>query len=556
MRARMKTVAVGVTLVVALGGSVAYAATTDDFSADAFPTAREQRQAEKDLRDQQRDYARNGRTGNAIFLHPDGAGMNTWNTARAYWAGPDATLAFDLLPEQATYRGHMNDVFTGTSHGGATVHAFGYKVSGLGSFGKDGDGSASPPTDRFINSLSGFEGSVMREAANSGRPVGVINDGVVAEPGTGAFLAEVGNRNNTLEISKQMLLGRPGVTDAPVQIIMGGGEADFLPVNTPRCAADQIRLDCRVHEQVNGSGAITTGQRTDGVNLLQEAQRLGYVVIRTRAEFEALKKQVDARADYAPKVLGLFAASDTFNDVPEEVLLASGFVDPSIPVTDKRSNLILWGDKPGTPGYNPPTFAEMNALGQTILDRASRAAGKPFFLVAEPESVDNFGNNNNAIGVLNALKRTDDMIAVTRAYIQQQPRTLLLTTADSDGGGMQALAYTLGRAPATVGTAPTNPTGVAAQNVGEPLDGRYGRNSAPFLAAPDQFGAELPFAVQWSGTGDVGGGIVSRAEGVNSELLRESFSERFDNVDVYRMLHLTLFNSALPYPHGLEAPTR
>ncbi len=550
-------VAAGMVVALLAGATVAGAATpVDDFGTDAYPDNRAQQQQIRDLRAQQQDYNANGRTGNAIFLHPDGAGMNTWNTGRAYWAGPDGAFEFDALPEQATYRGHMEDVFTGTSNGGATVHAFGYKVSGPGSFGKDGDGAAVPATDRFINSLSGYTGSIAREAANSGRPVGIVNDGIVAEPGTGAFLAEVGNRSNTTEIAKQILLGRPGAKDAPVHVIMGGGESDFLPVDTARCAPDRLRLNCRVHEQVNGSGAVTTGLRTDGANLLQRAQRLGYEVVRTRAEFEDLQRRVNARADYAPKVLGLFAATDTFNDVQEEVLLANGFVDSTIPVDDKRSNLLLWGDREGTPGYNPPTFAEMNSLAITILDRVSKQADQPFFLVSEPESNDNFGNNNNAIGVLNALKRTDDMIGMTRSYIAENPRTLLLTAADSDGGGMQALSYNLGQEPATVGTTTTNSTGTPAQDVNEPVDGLYGRSSVPFRTAPDQFGTTLPFAVLWAGGPDVGGGIVSRAEGVNSELLRESFSERFDSVDVYRMLYVTLFNRALAYPEGQQAPTR
>ncbi len=57
------------------------------------------------------------------------------------------------------------------------------------------------------------------------------------------------------------------------------------------------------------------------------------------------------------------------------------------------------------------TYGVLSPPGRKILDRASRQADKPFFLVTEPESSDNFGSNNNVIGVLNALKRTDDMIA-------------------------------------------------------------------------------------------------------------------------------------------------
>jgi alkaline phosphatase len=89
-----------------------------------------------------------------------------------------------------------------------------------------------------------------------------------------------------------------------------------------------------------------------------------------------------------------------------------------------------------------------------------------------------------------------------------------------------------------------------------PLDGLYGRATPPFRALPDQFGQELPFAVSWSSGADVTGGVVSRAEGLNAELLRTSFSDRFDNIDVYRLMYLTLFDEALAYPEGERAPDR
>lgn len=498
-----------------------------------------------------------GQVGNVIFLHPDGTGLNSWGVARAYWKGPDGALAWDELPEMAAYRGHMEDVATGTSNGGATTHAFGYKVDGPGSFGKDGDGDAQPPTDRFINSLSGYPGSVMREAANNGHPVGIVNDGMIAEPGTGAFLAEVSSRDDTTGISQQILLGRPNTTDTAPQVILGGGETDFLPENTPRCAPEAITLDCRVHEVAEGDGTTTTGRRTDGQNLLRVAEQRGYTVLRTRGEFEQLRDRVAAEADFAPKVLGLFAAVDTFNDVPEEALIANGFVDPAIPAEDRRSNLILFGDKPGTPGYNPPTVADMSELATTILGRVSAGAGKPFFLVTEPESTDNLGNNNNAIGSLTAMARADDVIARTRRFIADNPNTLLITAADSDGGGIQAVGYEPSEVPAAVETGDTNPVGVDDGGAtAAPLDGLYGHNSKPFTTAADQFGRQLPFAVQWTGTADVTGGVLTRAEGLNAALLRTEFSRRFDNIDIYRITSRTLFARNLPYPDNRPAPAR
>jgi alkaline phosphatase len=39
-------------------------------------------------------------------------------------------------------------------------------------------------------------------------------------------------------------------------------------------------------------------------------------------------------------------------------------------------------------------------------------------------------------------------------------------------------------------------------------------------------------------------------------LLSDVFSERFDNIDVYRMMHATLFGRLLEYPQGQRAPER
>jgi alkaline phosphatase len=197
--------------------------------------------------------------GNVIFIHPDGSGLNHWNAARMYWEGPDGLLQWEQLPEMAVYRGHLLDRLTATSEGGATTHAFGHKVIGPDSFGEDGG--------RSILALSGFPGSIMREASHAGYPVGIVNDGDAAEPGTGAFLAEVNLRENANEIARQILKGRPGANDPEPMVVLGGGERFFLPEGTRRCT-DTIEPDCAVHiDPVDGAGPA----RTDGRNLIQEA---------------------------------------------------------------------------------------------------------------------------------------------------------------------------------------------------------------------------------------------------------------------------------------------
>jgi len=520
-------------------------------------------------------------TGNVIFFHPDGSGLNHWAAARLYFKGPDGLLNWDRLRYMAVYRGHMNNVLTGTSNGGATTHAFGYKVDGLGSFGKDGDGNLNPPTDRAIRSLSGYPGSIMREAANAGIPVGIVNDGHIAEPGTGAFLAEVGNRDNWQEITRQIIMGRPGMQDTAPWVIMGGGEADTRPKGA-------TLLHRNVNEERRQPVNSRTSLRTDDLDLEDYWNRQGsgnpsndplqgddWIVVKTRAEFERLRQALRQNPNYAPRVLGIFAYHDLFNDRNEEDLIQRGFVRPGLQPgqvgPNNQSRLVLWGDyDPAQPGYNPPTFAEMVEVAITILDRAARQQPRPenrrFFLVAEQEAVDNFGNNDNAVGVLHALKDTDDAIGIALNYLARNPNTLILTAADSDAGGLQV--FTPNRSgvtpPTTVvpagqetdkaGSVGVNPA-AGSPAVSNPLDGVEGRGTPLFLSAPDAFGKRMQFGIVWAGSPDFHGGILSRAAGLNAHTLNSLFYSRFDNIDVYRLMYATLFGRLLDYPTTL-APTR
>jgi alkaline phosphatase len=477
---------------------------------------------------------RESTTGNVIFVHPDGTGLNHWNAGRMYWKGPDGVLEWDRLPEMAVYRGHMADQLTATSNGGATTHAFGVKVRGPGSFGKDGTST--------IRALSGYDGSVMREAANAGHPVGIVNDGDVAEPGTGAFLAQVDDRYNGTEIVRQMLQGRPETDDAEPVVVLGGGERFFLPEGTPRCS-DEVRLDCAVHADPVDAGGPN---RADGRNLLEEAVQAGWLVARTRGEFETLREALAADPAYAPKVLGLFAADDIFNDVPEEQLIRLRLVDDTRASDDRRGRLVIWGDRAGTLGYDPPSAAEMTEVALTVLERHGRERGMPFLLVVEVESTDNMPNANNAVGALRALGRSDDVIAVARQFQETHPATLVLTAADSDASGLQVFAPPRLDAAGLVTGISGNPTGHPDERVLHTLDGIEGRHTPPFTAAPDATGRALPFAIAWSGAEDVAGGVLARAHGLNAPLLGTLFSARFDNTDVYRMMYLTMFGELLP----------
>ena len=245
-------------------------------------------------------------TGNVIFFHPDGTGVNHWGAARMHVVGPDGTLNWDRLPGLGVYTGHMSDRLTGTSHGGATVHAYGVKVVN-DSFGLNGT--------EEITAASGQRMSIAEEAMAAGMAVGLVQTGHIAEPGTGVFVASSESRGNTDDIARQVI-------ESGAQVILAGGERFLLPHGV--------------------EGRHGEGQRDDDLNLIDRAEELGYTIVYTRDEMMALNL---ATVD---RLLGVFAHNHTFNDQERERNLIEG-----LPT--------YW--------ETAPTIAEMTSVALEILSR-------------------------------------------------------------------------------------------------------------------------------------------------------------------------------------------
>jgi alkaline phosphatase len=421
---------------------------------------------------------------NVIFFHPDGYGPNHWNALRIYLKGPGGKLNWDRLPHTAPYTEHMKDALTASSHGGATVHAYGVKVV-RDSFGLDGH--------QEITALSGRNMSIMEEAIAAGFATAFIQTGHISEPGTAAFVASVKDRRMEEEIAKQVI-------ESGVDVILGGGERFLLPEGV--------------------TGRHGKGARKDGVNLIERAKKLGYTVVYTQDELMAVR-------DTATKLLGVFASEHTFNDRTEEDLRGRG--------------LPLY-----VPGS--PTIAEMSEAALKILSRNPKAAGKGMFIVAEEEGTDNFGNVANARGSFEAGKRADEAFGVFIEFVNNNPNTLLITAADSSAGGKHILGEDpegMKRlvAGGKVTEADIN-SGQDGKYVRAPVDGIDGANTAPFMSAAGKGGKQLPFVITWATRFDLSGGIVARAKGLNAD--KVSQLGVVDNTDIYRIMYYTLFDRWLP----------
>jgi glycerophosphoryl diester phosphodiesterase len=424
-----------------------------------------------------------------IFIHPDGTSPSHFAAGRFVSEGPDGRLNWDEMTDAGVYLGHMDDQIVATSNGGAVVHAYGIK-SDSGSYGLDENGNPYTP-------LSGVgDLTIMEEAIAEGKATAVINSGFIAEPGTGVFLADAEDRGDVTGITAQ-------IVESGVDVIMGGGEIHYLPVGTVGRFGEE-------------------GIREDGRNLIEEAEEMGYTVVYTREGLESLPEDTD-------KVLGIFAAEDTYNDTTEADLVEQGLVE-------EDGELILYGQ---SGNENPPTVAEM--LDVTLGLDAFENPDNGMFVVLEEEGTDNFGNNNNAVGTIEAVLRADAAIGVAQDYIDDiNPDTLLITAADSDGGGLEVDD----RSSETVGTTGIQPP----SEIEIPYDGTTGNDTAPFTTgAPDDNGDIFDFGVLWAGNPDFAGSIVSKTYGLNAEELPATV----DNTGIYRLMYETLFEEQLASPEGV-----
>ncbi|MCJ7554402.1 MAG: alkaline phosphatase, partial [Ignavibacteriaceae bacterium] len=360
------------------------------------------------------------KTGNVIFIHPDGTGLADWNALRMLTVGPDGDINWDKLSNIGLYQGHIRNRATASSNAGATIHAYGVKAD-VDAFGMI--------DNEMPVSRSGKQMSIMHEAMKNGIFTGIINSGTIVEPGSAVFVSSNLKRSNYDQITKDVI-------QSGADLILSGGEDWMLP-------------------EGNKGRFVESGKRQDGLNLIEWAKQNGYKVVYTRDEM--FKIPCDQE-----KILGVFAAVNTFNDRTEEDLKATEL-----------------------PNFSPaaPTVDEMTKFALEFLSSKGL-----FFLVVEEEGTDNFGNRNNANGKLEALLNSDNAIGEVLEFMKNNPNTLLVTAADSEAGGLEVSGY-------EVAKLDLNEPLPATDANGAPMDGRDGTNTLPFMTAPDKKGKSFPFGI-------------------------------------------------------------
>jgi alkaline phosphatase len=191
-----------------------------------------------------------------------GDGMGPKHRLAASWAtaGETGILSMDDMPINGWAQTRSADNPVTDSAAAATAISTGVKTNN-GVIGLDAN----------LNYVS----TILEEAQSRGKMVGLVTTTQVTHATPAAFAAHIADRNLMTDIAEQIL-------GAEVDIILGGGEDEFLPTTEIGCFQEP-------------------GERNDGRNLINEAISVGYIYVCDSLAFLAL----DPISTF--RLLGLFA---------------------------------------------------------------------------------------------------------------------------------------------------------------------------------------------------------------------------------------------------------
>ena len=280
-----------------------------------------------------------------ILFLADNLTPSALTPARNYEGGADHRLALESFPNLALATNHANDFAVCDGAAAATSIGTGRKGNN-GSLGVV-SGDAKLP-------------NLLEIAARCGRLTGLVSNASLTDATPAAFYASTSDPLDYMTISRQL------AENPTIDILLGGGAADFLPT-------------------------LQGGRRQDGRDLLQEMRERGYDVALTQAELEQTPRW------RSPKTLGLFAMGNlAFAD---EVAVAA--TQPSLATMVRHAIQLLQynqrgyllvvdaalAGKSGTQNEGERTLRELLALDDAVREARAYAGEDALIIVAGKRNV-------------------------------------------------------------------------------------------------------------------------------------------------------------------------
>jgi alkaline phosphatase len=280
---------------------------------------------------------------NIILVIGDGMGFGQVTLARLSAAGEDGQLNMETFPVTGLMKNHSADALVTDSAASATAMACGIKTNnsmiGMDPYGK-----------KYV--------TILEAAKEKEMSTGLIATSSITHATPACFGAHERSRDNETAIAKQLINNK-------INVLFGGGRAFFLP-------------------RKEG------GKRRDGLNLVEEAKKGGYVYISTAKEMESINE---------PYVLGLFQDEEMEFDDDE------------------------------------PALAELTEKAIEILRKNENG----FFLMVEGSQIDWASHDNDKRNMIKQMMDFDKAIGIARDFAKEHKNTLVIVTADHETGGLVVL---------------------------------------------------------------------------------------------------------------------
>jgi alkaline phosphatase len=218
----------------------------------------------------------------------------------------------------------------------------------------------------------------LERAERAGKATGLVSNSQVTDATPASFGAHIADRDKQSEIARQY------IEESKPDVILGGGEDYWYPEGDPGAHPDEPKVDPE-EKSIGTEGDLT-----------QKAQDAGYEYVTDAAGLQAAS---------GPRLLGLFANEEMFQQAPE----GQGAV------------------------YDPPvSLPEMTQKAIDILSRDPDG----FFLMVEEEGIDEMAHQSNAGLVIKAGKQLDEAVKVGQSFAQSDSDTLVIVTADHETGSL------------------------------------------------------------------------------------------------------------------------
>jgi len=215
--------------------------------------------------------------------------------------------------------------------------------------------------------------TVLERAEDEGKATGVITDVFIEDATPAAFASHVEDRGMYDEIAVQL-------ANDDVEVLMGAGRGYFLP---------------------KGKGSYG-GQRTDGLNLIDEMENRGYIYVDSAKELE----NVEVNLDEGDKLVGFFG----------------GFSAMTYDLDRQHDKTI-----------KEPTLAEMTEKALDILSQDEDG----FFLMVEGGILDWCSHDRDVAALVTETATFDDAVQVAWNFAEEDGETLVVVTADHECSGLQ-----------------------------------------------------------------------------------------------------------------------